>query len=405
MRLGDGWRAEAAHLHSGRNLGEQAQCLLAGRLLPAAVALAAVLVLGAGLGRAGRALGAPSEPVVGPGPGGVPVLAAPAKEGEKPPKEPAGGGDSEPTGEGDAGGGKDETVIIRGDKAKFEPWQLPKDYKNADGSFNQEALVAQQKRRLGFMNDKLLARFQMVETPHYLVFSDADAALTSTFVKMSEALYANLGRQFGIDAKERIWDGKCLLVLFSSRTLFVEHASVFDDFNARFAGAYFGWEANSPKEPQLVHICIPADERDLRRLQELFAHEGTHAFFQLYKTSILLPLWLHEGLAEFMTVVNDKSLKTRKQEWAKVYAKQGRSIQGILESPAGMGFAYPAYNVSYTLVDFLVTAGKTKFKKFIDILKAGKTQEAALKEAYGWTLLDLEQRWRVYVNEYLPRHR
>jgi len=77
--------------------------------------------------------------------------------------------------------------------------------------------------------------------------------------------------------------------------------SVWPDFldgnDASRAGAYFAWESRAPTEPQLVHICIPLDTRDPRRLQELFAHEGTHAFFQLYRKVVNLPLWLHEGLA------------------------------------------------------------------------------------------------------------
>jgi hypothetical protein len=132
---------------------------------------------------------------------------------------------------------------------------------------------------------------------------------------------------------------------------------------------------------------------------------GTHSFFQLYKKPVNLPLWLHEGLAEFMTVVNDGSLKKKKQYYATYYARNNRPITGILECPTAAGFAYPAYNVSYTLVDFLVAAGKGKFKKFIDLLKAGKNQEAALKEAYQWTLSDLEERWQVYVLEVLPKGR
>jgi len=137
--------------------------------------------------------------------------------------------------------------------------------------------------------------------------------------------------------------------------------------------------------------------------QELFAHEGTHAFFQLYKKPVDLPLWLHEGLAEFMTVVNDKGLRSQKQSWAKVYAQRGTPIGGILTRQAAQGLQYPEYNVSYTLVDFLVAAGRAKFKKFVDNLKDGKDQETALKDAYGWTLDDLQRRWRVYVNKVLAR--
>ena len=303
----------------------------------------------------------------------------------------------------EAGGDTGERVVVR----SREPgaWELPSNYRNADGSFNQKAIVAQQKMRLDEANKRLMAKMRLVETPHYLVFSDADDAMTGLFVKWCEALYSNLCRQFGIGTREKTWDGKCILLVFNSRALFQQHAKTFDGNDASRAGAYFAWECRSPNEPQLVHICIPLDTRDPRRLQELFAHEGTHAFFQLYRKVVDLPLWLHEGLAEFMTVVNDKTLMSQKQEWSKNMARGKTSIRPILEAPSGQGFAYPAYSVSYTLVEFLLTAGKSKFKKFIDLLKDGKPQEEALQEAYGFGLAELERRWYVFVQEYLPQHR
>ncbi len=304
----------------------------------------------------------------------------------------------------ETGGDKGERVVVR----SREPgaWELPSNYRNADGSFNQQALVAQQKTRLDEVNKRLMARMRLVETPHYLVFSDADDAMTGLFVKWCEALYSNLCRHFSIGPKEKTWDGKCILLVFNSRSLFQQYSRTFDGNDASRAGAYFAWESRPPNEPQLVHICIPLDTRDPKRLQELFAHEGTHAFFQLYRKVVDLPLWLHEGLAEFMTVVNDKSLAAQKQEWSVRMARQEASIQQILEVPSGQGFAsYPAYSVSYTLVEFLLTAGKSKFKKFIDLLKDGKPQEEALQEAYGFGLAELERRWYVFVKEYLPQHR
>ena len=303
----------------------------------------------------------------------------------------------------EAGGDKGERVVVR----SKEPgsWELPSNYRNADGSFNQQAIVAQQKMRLDEMNKRLTARMRLVETPHYLVFSDADDAMTGLFVKWCEALHSNLCRHFSIGPKEKTWDGKCILLVFNSRPLFQQFAKTFDGNDASRAGAYFAWECRSPDEPQLVHIGIPLDVRDPRRLQELYAHEGTHAFFQLYRKVVDLPLWLHEGLAEFMTVVNDKSLMSQKQEWSKSMAREGASIGQILEVPSGQGFEYPAYSVSYTLVEFLLTAGKSKFKKFIDLLKDGKPQEEALQEAYGFGLAELERRWYVFVQEYLPKRR
>jgi len=272
---------------------------------------------------------------------------------------------------------------------------LPLDYRNADGTFNQESITAQQKRRLEAINEKLGTKLRLAETPHYLVFSDTDAAMTSQFVKWSEVLYASLCAQFGIEPKERVWDGKCILIVFRSRPKFQEYAKVFDENSAANAGAFFAWEHYEAGLPECVHICIPLDERDPRRLQELFAHEGTHAFFQLFYRPVELPLWLHEGLAEYMTVVNDSNLRSPKMAPAVAAARAGMPLQPLLKAGTGHDLKIQEYCVAFSLVDYLQQAGKAKFRKFIMLLKDGKDQNAAMKAAYGFDTVALAERWRA----------
>lgn len=283
--------------------------------------------------------------------------------------------------------------------AGLDGFTLPENYKNADGSFNQEALVAQQKRRLDTINGKIGTKMRLAETPHYLIFSDADPALSAQFVKWSEALYANLRSQFAIDAKERVWDGKCLLMLFNGRPRFEQYSKVFDGHNVADAGAFFAWESYSDTAPQLVHICIPLDDRDPQHLQELFAHEGTHAFFQLYRKPVELPLWLHEGLAEYMTVLNNPLLKPMKSSRAGPVARSPTPLDRLIGAATGDNLTLTDYSVSFTLVDFLVTTGKARFKKFVDLLKDGQDLDTALKTAYGFDSISLEIRWATWMQQ------
>jgi len=284
-----------------------------------------------------------------------------------------------------------------GDAAALEVFRLPRNYRNEDGSFNQDAIVAQQKRRLDVINQKLGTKLRMVETAHYLVFSEADGAMTSLFVRWSESLYANLCQQFSIEPRERVWDGKCILILLNARAKFQQFAKDFDEHDASDAGAFFAWETYAPTEPQLVHMAFPLDDRDTRRLQELFAHEGTHAFIQLYKRTVELPLWLHEGLAEYMTVVNDPTLRPEKAAAALQTARSSKSISRVLKAGTDDSLSRQDYSIAYTLVDCLIAAGRSKFKEFILLLKDGKDQEAALQATYGCDRATLEKKWRAYM--------
>ena len=282
-------------------------------------------------------------------------------------------------------------------KVGSDPFLLPANYRNPDGSFNQEAILAQQKTRLDAINAKLGTKLRMSETPHYLLFSDADAPVTAQFTQWSEALYASLCGQFGLGAKERIWDGKCILLIFRSRPKFVEFARIFDENNAADAGAFFAWEHYAAGMPECVHISIPLDERDPKHLQELFAHEGTHAFIQLFHKPVELPLWLHEGLAEYMTVVNEPALRPLKTAPAVAAAKAGASLDRLLAAATGNNLKIQEYAMAFTLVDYLQQAGRPKFKQFILLLKEGHDQTIALKTAYGFDTNDLAKRWRAFL--------
>jgi len=285
---------------------------------------------------------------------------------------------------------------LEGGPKESEAFRLPANFRSADGSFNQDAILAEQKKRAEIIQAKLSIRLAVVETPHYLVLSSAGASMTASFAKWSEALYANLSRQFAMDPKQRVWDGKCLLLVFGSRSEFVAYAKIFDGSDAANAAAYFAWERHGVGTPQLVHICIPTNEPRPARLQELFVHEGTHAFFQLYRHPVVLPVWLQEGLAEYMTVVNDPSLSNRKALPAVAIARQRRPIGRVLAADT-LSLDGEEYSVAYTLVDALIRTDPVRFRQFVNLLKDGKGQDEALKAAYGFDLAGLAERWRVVV--------
>jgi len=282
-----------------------------------------------------------------------------------------------------------------GEKAG-ESFKLPANFRSADGSFNQDAILAEQKKRAETIQAKLSIRLAAVETPHYLILSSADASVTALFVKWSETLYASLSRQFAMAPKQRVWDGKCMLFVFGSRPEFVAYAKVFDGSDASNAAAYFAWERYGDGTPQLVHICIPTNKTRPARLQELFVHEGTHAFFQLYRRPVVLPVWLQEGLAEYMTVVNDPSLGLRKTLPAAAIARQRGPIVRVLAADT-LSLADEEYSVAYTLVDALIRTDPARFRQFVNLVKDGKIQDEALKSAYGFDLAGLAERWRTVV--------
>jgi hypothetical protein len=286
-----------------------------------------------------------------------------------------------------------------------EAFRLPHGWRNDDGTFNQALLVAQQKKRLEVINKELKLHMKMTETAHFLIFSDSSDAVTQEFMQWSEALHANLCRQFSINPTERLWDGKCLLLLFATDAEFKEYAKAADGATAKDAptlAAYFLWEKRVTLDgdaigvPQLEHMCIPTEKAKPAELQQLFAHEATHAFFALYYKPVALPLWLNEGLAEYMTVFNDKDLRPGKLYMAKQYSTSGKSLKDLLANKMDLLEA-GQYPVAYTMVECLLTQGGAKLKQLICNLKDGQTSDEALKAVYGFDTAGLEKVWREYL--------
>jgi hypothetical protein len=278
---------------------------------------------------------------------------------------------------------------------------LPPTCMNADGTVNQQAVVEAQKKRLDTVNRELGLRLALAETPHYLIFSDADAPTTAQFAQVSEALFGSLCAQFGIDRKERIWDGKCLLLFFRTETGY----NVFQDrFDIRWPGgrstACCSLENPSPNEkaPRLVHMCLNFQGGSVRDLRNTLVGEETDVFFRLFQKGSVLPMWPLRGLATYMAGLNDPDLA--RAEWARAVAKyrEGYSTLALFGGDAMTPLRPEEFAVSYTMVDLLLKVGRPQFKQFVILLKQGKDQATALKTAYGFDGTEFTRRWRLYMS-------
>jgi len=278
--------------------------------------------------------------------------------------------------------------------AWVDPFPLPKSCFNGNGSFNQETIVLEQKKRAAIISKKFGSNLDVSETAHYLVFSDADPGLTATFRQWCEPLYANLQRLLGMDPKERVWDGKCIILLLKSREEFLDYATTYDCVDAGRWKAYYQAENSSPAYPVCMHICFPAGVLAPKTLQDLFAHEGTHVFFRSYKGRVQMPLWLEEGLSEYVMVFNDAALGPEKRAPAEAAVRAGKSVADLLQYPPTAVLTHEEYSLCYTLVDYLFSAGGPRMKTFIEALKRKAPQDSAMQTSFGFNLVGFQQRWR-----------
>jgi hypothetical protein len=265
--------------------------------------------------------------------------------------------------------------------------------------FDQEEVLRGQRDRLEGISQALRLRLHASESRHYLLFSDLDSRVRNAILVWLEDFHAKILRSFHLTAADRLWDGKCLVLVFSRHEDLARYAQMFDNHNLGRSRGYFMLEARMSDGPRLVHIATYQSKDDGNRgLREVLVHEATHAVVELYGKSGELPLWLHEGLAEFMVVTVDPTQRPVRQEraFARASATPYAGI-GDLFTKKFLPSDLEDYAVRFSLVDYLHRRDGGALRTLIDNLKAGMNQEQALAESYGLTLEEIDQQWRGYV--------
>jgi hypothetical protein len=286
--------------------------------------------------------------------------------------------------------------IFFGPSAKDPLLRLQGNWRAADGSINQAAFTTAQRATREGLNQALGVNLRQVETPRFLIFSNADASMTDSFVQGCDRLYANLCKQFDFSPADRVWDGKCYVLVFQDPTKYEERAKQFDGFEAAFSArenpAYCHVVASPTGSPRMATMCFSTGRRDPNAI----VHEATHIFFRAYTFPAKLPLWLNEGVAVFMEVVNQPDMRNAFMPTAARYARTG-SLSSLYTISKPADFKSDHYCVAYSAVDYLVTSSRAKFKAFVQGIKEGKSADDALKAAYGCGLTELDVRWRDWV--------
>jgi len=266
--------------------------------------------------------------------------------------------------------------------------------------FDQAKIIAGQRARIETIKHQLQLVVVRSESEHFMLFSDLTTPVRNAILIWLEDLRSKVVTQLGVNPKERLWDGKCLVVVFAKQEFLASFAGKFDNHHTKRPRGYFVLEARRSKDPRLVHIAAYQPLKGGNEaLREVLVHETTHAIVEVYRKSAPLPLWVHEGLAEYMTVLVDPTLRPAKQARAfeAAAADPYVSIRRLFTRrfPAS---DLAAYSISMSLVECLHSVDAGGVMRFVELMKEGKPSEEALGRAYaGMTYDDLERRWRTFV--------
>ncbi len=240
----------------------------------------------------------------------------------------------------------------------------------------------------------------LVETDHFLIWTDLPRAMRAPLSVAAEDMYAALCRQFGYNAAGNIFLGKCPVFCLRSRGEFFRFARGFDDYRESAAVGY----TRSVQERGYVHVVLFYQGRSAQEWQRFVAtlvHEGSHAFLHRFHTSRLIPVWINEGYAELMTerVLKERSPAAENADLlARQFVKFDWPVRNLMRGTGAI--EVHQYPIAHSLLAWLEAHDPAKFAAFMAGMKDGLGVEEALKSSFdGMTLDDWEFRWRQAIKE------
>lgn len=247
-----------------------------------------------------------------------------------------------------------------------------------------EAEIQRQKNYL----EEIKAKFPgtvYYESEHFFYLTNAPKQIAEECLKYLEAMFARLCQMFDFPKDAKVWKGKCIVCAFATQQQFLMFEQEFFHSN-QFTGAC-GLAHTSSDGSVLISLYYGDISKMDKRWQFIgvLVHETTHGFVHRYRARQGVPLWLNEGMADFMAgviVPADIQCRLKQQSGLKMMRQTG-SVGGLMQADSQLD-AWQ-YGVASGLVGFIFKSKPHGFKTFLDEIKDGKDWIDALKDNYNCT--------------------
>lgn len=231
---------------------------------------------------------------------------------------------------------------------------------------------------------KKFSALKITETEHFLILSDAPTQKTKKMQEYLEKMYESLGKTFNLPMEKQgkelkrknIYSGKCVVVFFSKMKDFYEFEQQF--FKLKLPNGINGINHTNLQGDVTIAACSKKKDEDTLHV---LLHETTHGFLWMYKTAVLLPNWLNEGLAEQSgerAVPNSTLVDVKKKGGVNILKKKP-SLKNIFS----LKHIEPwHYGIACMLVEFLQKKDSKAFYELVTLIKKGDDPEKALKKTF-----------------------
>jgi len=244
-----------------------------------------------------------------------------------------------------------------------------------------EREAAINERKLFFLKAQTAyPQLQFHETKYFLFYTDLPAAKLAPYIRDLDTMYAKLASAFGAPAGKNIWLGKAVIVMF------LRQADMWRfDQEVLKAESYAGYQARCHASTD-GHVVISGwIGDDPAFFANVLVHETAHGFLWRHRSTVQIPNWINEGVADWIAAVVVPACKDtqRRQELAVKQLRQTGSAGGDFFTATNI--AAWQYGLASSLVEYLLRVDAAAYRQFIDGIKEGATPEESLQAAYGLT--------------------
>lgn len=255
-------------------------------------------------------------------------------------------------------------------------------------AIGQERGLAEQKELLRKVSEKFSTlNMRLYETEYFQFLTDLPPQWVEMYISCLDAMHDQMCNAYGIKNKGRVWLGKLPVIAFADSMSFEECERTF--FENPVDGRVFQGLAHKSSTGEVAVTCHCG--KDPYYFAAVLVHETMHGFNHRYKSAVVLPSWLDEGIAEWtaMTIVKKDKAVLRKVQVGLTRAKQLGNLGGNFFTNGKIeGWQY---GVATGMVNFMLKSDAESFRKMLDAIKQGIPWQKALKDAYGVTPAELTE--------------
>ncbi len=221
---------------------------------------------------------------------------------------------------------------------------------------------------------------QLHETQYFLFLSDMPAAQVKPYIQQLDKMNEALGQSFGFPPGHNVWRGKAVVAVFVTEAAFAEFERAIMD-NPASSGAQ--GLCHQVSDGRVVVACYRGDSPEF--LGAVLVHETAHGYMHRYKSTTHIPVWLNEGIADWIAgvaVPSSPEISRRQQEAAGLLKQSGTFGKQFFEADRLERWQYGAGSA---MVQQMIQANPQLFQLFFNGIKEGLTWQDSLMRAYGMT--------------------